>query len=132
MSPFAPIRSLGPTAAVLTLLGASAAYAQTQEAVPAPTQPQVQSQPQARAPAQPSGYPCGDRTAIMTQLQDKFSEQPVSIGLDSQGRMIEVLAAPSGTWTILMTMPTGVSCLIGSGLNFEQMPLVAEAKEPVA
>ncbi|MGP1395108.1 MAG: hypothetical protein ACTS3R_06315 [Inquilinaceae bacterium] len=130
MSPFAPIRSLGLTAAILTLLGASAAYAQTQEAVPA--QPQMQSQPQARAPAPPSGYPCGDRTAIMTQLQDKFSEQPVSIGLDSQGRMIEVLAAPSGTWTILMTMPTGVSCLIGSGLNFEQMPLVAEAKEPVA
>ena len=65
---------------------------------------------------------CGDRSKVADTLEQKYSETPVSIGLASNGSVIEVFAAPSGTWTIIMTQPTGQSCLIGSGENWVDVP----------
>ncbi len=36
--------------------------------------------------------------------------------------MIEVLAAESGKFTVLLTRPTGVSCLITAGDYWETLP----------
>lgn len=65
--------------------------------------------------------PCGDRVAIMSHLEDGYSEQPVAMGLDAQGRVLEVLAAPSGTWTMLVSTPGGLTCLIASGVAWEEL-----------
>jgi len=37
--------------------------------------------------------------------------------------MIEVLAAESGTFTVLLTRPTGVSCLSMAGDFWETLPV---------
>lgn len=65
---------------------------------------------------------CGERGKVADTLEQKYAETPVSIGLANNGAVIEVFAAPSGTWTIIMTQPTGQSCLIGSGENWTNMP----------
>lgn len=78
------------------------------------------------AQAQPrAGQVCGDRDNILAHLSDNFEEKPVAIGLDSRGRVMEVLAAESGTWTVVITMPNGLSCLLASGQRFEQILLQA-------
>ena len=66
---------------------------------------------------------CGERENVLAHLEGKFSEVPVSIGLDHQGRVIEVLVAPSGNWTIIVTMTNGRSCLMASGVAWIEMPI---------
>ena len=64
---------------------------------------------------------CGKRDAIMDRLQAQYSEQPVAIGLDSKGGVMEVLAGPSGSWTIIRTNARGLTCFMATGVAFEEM-----------
>ena len=52
----------------------------------------------------------------------KFLGKPVSLGLSLDGRVVEVLKSPGGTWTIIMTSPNGVSCLLIAGQDWEELP----------
>ncbi len=36
--------------------------------------------------------------------------------------MIEVLASPSGGFTIILTQPNGLSCVMAAGENWETLP----------
>ena len=71
----------------------------------------------APAPAQ-AQLACETRDKIAKTLKQDYAETPVSAGLDNDGRMIEVFASHEGSWTILLTMPTGVSCLLATGKNW--------------
>ncbi len=64
---------------------------------------------------------CGDRAALITHLDDKFSEQPVAMGLTSTGAVIEVLTSPSGTWTVLVTYSSGMTCMVATGEGWESL-----------
>lgn len=74
--------------------------------------------------------PCGDRAAMLVHLEDGYSEKVVAMGLDAQGRMMEILAAPSGTWTMLVTTPGGLACLIASGKEWQG--IIPSEEEPGA
>ncbi len=65
---------------------------------------------------------CGERRAVVANLEKTYSEAPVSIGLASNGAVIEVLASPSGSFTIILTQPNGLSCVMASGENWENLP----------
>ncbi len=75
--------------------------------------------------AQARRVPCGERAKIVMQLEQGYAEKPIAIALDSQGRILEVLAAPSGTWTMLVSTPGGMTCLVASGVGWEDLPTVA-------
>lgn len=63
---------------------------------------------------------CGKRGEVIGKLSGSFSEKPSAMGLTTNGDVIEVLTSPSGaTWTIVVTMPNGTSCLIALGENWE-------------
>ena len=64
---------------------------------------------------------CGKRDAIMDRLEAQYSEQPVAIGLDSKGGVMEMLAGPSGSWTIIRTNAKGLTCFMATGVAFEKM-----------
>ncbi|MEL0106777.1 MAG: hypothetical protein ACO3MW_01765 [Rhodospirillales bacterium] len=66
---------------------------------------------------------CETRAKITKTLKKDYSELPVSAGLDNAGRMIEVFASKKGSWTILITMPTGVSCLMATGESWVRREL---------
>jgi len=77
------------------------------------------------APAQQAtqngGPVCGERGSLMKQLKGKYSELPKSMGLAANGSVLEVLTADTGTWTILVTTPQGVTCMIAAGEHWEDM-----------
>ncbi|MDG4721141.1 hypothetical protein [Thalassospira aquimaris] len=74
---------------------------------------------------------CGGRAKVLDSLAEKYSEEPVAVGVTSNGGVIEVLKAPDGqTWTILFTYPNGPSCLVASGEAWQE--LEAKIKGPAA
>lgn len=75
----------------------------------------------AHAQTGPANPPCSPRASIIERLTTKYAEQAIAIGMASNGGVVEVLAAEAkgGTWTIIVTMPNGISCLLATGQNFE-------------
>ena len=65
---------------------------------------------------------CGDRTPLARQLETAHKEVQQAIGLSSDGRVIEVFASASGSWTVLMTSPNGLTCVVATGEAWEQLP----------
>ena len=65
---------------------------------------------------------CAPRAVVLEQLADRFGETRRSIGLGSQGQVVEVFASDaSGSWTITVTLPSGITCLVASGQSFETL-----------
>ncbi len=81
----------------------------------------------ASLPATAQNQRCTKRPDIVRHLAKKFSETPVAIGLSGNGGVIEVLSSKkSGSWTIIITMPDGNSCLIAAGKNWELIKTTAK------
>lgn len=75
-------------------------------------------------PAQ-AQHVCTNRSDVLGHLADKYSEAPVALGLASNGGVIEVLTSNSGnTWTIIITMPSGTTCMLAAGESWERLPLI--------
>ncbi|MEM8786921.1 MAG: hypothetical protein AAGE76_01525 [Pseudomonadota bacterium] len=71
--------------------------------------------PPAEAQNAPGRAVCGDRTTIAARLTQRFGETLASTGL-TKGQLVEVWRSPTkGNWTVLMTRPNGVSCIMASG-----------------
>ena len=72
------------------------------------------------AQAQQQQAKCGPRAAVVKTLAEKYAETRRSIGISANNMVMEVYAAAeSGTWTITVTTPQGLTCLVASGLGFE-------------
>ncbi len=61
---------------------------------------------------------CGDRQEIAARLQAGFGERLTVTALTDGGALLEVLAAPSGSWTLLLTRPGGPACVLATGQNW--------------
>ncbi len=72
---------------------------------------------------------CTDRSSAIKHLSKNYQEQPVAMGLASSGGVIEVLTNDKGSsWSIIVTLPTGVTCLVASGAGWEALQPVASDK----
>ena len=58
---------------------------------------------------------CGDRKAVLDNLEETYSEVPEDRGLASNGSVIELVVSPSGSFTILYMMPNGLVCVMAAG-----------------
>ncbi len=65
---------------------------------------------------------CGERSAVVATLEKTYSETPVSMGLASNGAIIEIFASPTGTFTIILTRPNGLTCVMAAGESWEDLP----------
>jgi len=71
---------------------------------------------------------CAPREDVVKQLAETYGETRQSIGVARQGAVIEVFASDqTGSWSITVTRPDGITCLIASGQAYEAM---AEALPP--
>lgn len=62
---------------------------------------------------------CIAKSEMRKVLSEKHGEIPYGIGL-SDGALYEMWANPrTGSWTIVRTIPAGVSCIVASGGNFD-------------
>lgn len=65
---------------------------------------------------------CRERDQVLDMLSDKFDEDRVAIGLTEAGGLVEVLSArEGGTWTIIVTSPGGISCLVAAGTDWQSI-----------
>lgn len=79
--------------------------------------------------AQTNQTNCTDRSSALSHLSKAYKEQPVAMGLASSGGIVEVLTDDQGTsWSIIVTLPTGVTCLVAAGEDWEALQPVAEGK----
>jgi len=67
---------------------------------------------------------CAKRAVVVEGLGAKYKERTTSVGLVSNGMVIEVLTSNTGTWTILMTATNGVSCIMAAGESWEAVDKV--------
>lgn len=64
---------------------------------------------------------CGNRTQLVGALLRDYSEQPAFEALTADGRLMEVLTSENGTWTVLLTSPTGRTCVVAAGTSWETL-----------
>lgn len=66
--------------------------------------------------------PCGDRVEMVERLQKKYDEHLTAGGLqttNSTASMMEIWASSkTGTFTVLLTNPHGISCVMAVGTDF--------------
>ena len=75
------------------------------------------------------GRNCGPREAVVARLAEGYGETRQSMGLGANNAVVEVFASDeTGSWTITVTMPNGMTCLVASGQAFERLKEALPAK----
>lgn len=65
---------------------------------------------------------CGDRTEVLADLQQRYSEERGAAGITQSGGLLEITVAPTGSWTILLTLPGQPACVVAAGEEWQFMP----------
>ncbi len=73
---------------------------------------------------------CATHARVAKQLESRFAEAPIAIGLASNGGVIELFSTGDGsTWTIVLTLPDGMSCVMATGQGWESLPPIALGRQ---
>jgi len=71
------------------------------------------------ARAQPPAN-CAPHDVLLERLASTYGEQRQAVGLGANNVLVEVFASDdTGTWTITMTVPGGMTCLVASGEAYQ-------------
>ena len=66
---------------------------------------------------------CGDRSAVVAGLAVNYGERLRAKAVTAGGQLLEIFVAPGGvTWTLLVTSPRAMSCLIAHGDGWQDAP----------
>ncbi|MBI1775972.1 MAG: hypothetical protein HYR63_11555 [Proteobacteria bacterium] len=65
-----------------------------------------------------NGPMCAARQELLQAFSEGYAEAPTAIGLASSGGVLELLTSENGSWTVFMTLPSGMSCLIATGQSW--------------
>jgi hypothetical protein len=72
---------------------------------------------------------CAARETVVDRLANTYGETRRSMGLGANNAVVEVFAShDSGSWTITVTLPNGITCLVASGQAFEALADAPPAK----
>lgn len=70
---------------------------------------------------------CGGQDEVAKALADQFGEVVQAQGITADGRLLQVWANPkTGSWTVTMSTPGGILCLVTAGERFQ----IAKPGEP--
>ena len=65
---------------------------------------------------------CGERTRITAALAEDYREAQRAVGVTPAGTVIELWTTDNGsTFTLFVTVPTGVACVIASGERWQRI-----------
>lgn len=71
---------------------------------------------------------CAPRPEVLRRLAETYGETRRGIGMAQQGAVMEVFASDdTGSWTITVTLPNGLTCLVAAGEAYE---VLADALPP--
>ena len=72
---------------------------------------------------------CGDHTQMTSSLDRKYGEARRGSGLSGPGALFEVwTSGTTGTWTILVTTPNGLACVVASGTVWHEEAIAIVGK----
>jgi len=71
----------------------------------------------------PQASPCADQDRVVEILTgQKFKERVVGMGLAAGGtKVAELYSNDKGDWTLVLTLPEGLSCMIASGTKWQEV-----------
>jgi hypothetical protein len=58
---------------------------------------------------------CAERGQLLKGLAQKHAETPLARGLSADGGVVEVLVAPDGGWSLVVTYPKKPTCVVAVG-----------------
>lgn len=64
---------------------------------------------------------CGERGNVVDLLKQQFGEEQEDVRLQNDQALMELFASEKGTWSILMTSPSGTSCIVAAGKGLSTM-----------
>jgi hypothetical protein len=64
---------------------------------------------------------CAVRKVVVGQLAERYQETRRGIGMTTNASVLEVFASEGGSWTITVTLPSGMTCLIATGQGWEAL-----------
>lgn len=77
------------------------------------------------APAAAQDIQCAPREPLGAKLATQYDEHARAIGLTSNGMLMELFASlEDGSWTMLLTRPNGMACIIASGTDFGAVKVI--------
>lgn len=65
---------------------------------------------------------CTTYDKLTEALGGKFGEKRKAIGLVSSSGLMEVFVSDKGTWTVIVTSPRKVSCVVAAGHSWDEPP----------
>lgn len=65
---------------------------------------------------------CDKRDAVIAGLATRYGETRQIVGLAGEVLMELFASSETGTWTITLTLPGGLTCLVAAGSDFENLP----------
>lgn len=75
------------------------------------------------APAAEAASLCVPHEKLVAQLSKKHGEKPAAMGLASNGSLMQVFSnRDGGSWTMVLTKPNGVSCVMAAGESWMDVP----------
>ncbi len=93
--------------AILTIAAAGFLFVGAMSVAPSP----------AAAAAQPV---CAKHAEVVKQLGGQHAESQVALGLAANGGVVEIYSTEDGaTWTMVITMQNGITCMMASGEAWE-------------
>ena len=73
---------------------------------------------------------CGPRDIVLDRLAQGFGEVRKSIGIGGNDTLVELFASDeTGTWSITVSHPNGITCLVASGRAYEAVSEVLPKEE---
>ncbi len=65
---------------------------------------------------------CDERDNLLQLLAQKYKEAPVALAITGSGKLLEVLSTKDRTtWTIIVTVPSGNSCVLVTGEEWKTL-----------
>jgi len=66
---------------------------------------------------------CGNHDKIIEVLGNKFKETRRVMGVVNAKAVMEIFMSPQGTWTVVITDTSGLSCITASGEEWQDVPV---------
>jgi hypothetical protein len=107
--------------ALLCALAVGTAYAD-------PPVQQAQKPGQVPGPNAETAQPrsCMPREGADDKLRTEYGEKVLGHGVSSDGTLVEIFLAPSGTFTVIKTTPAGLSCVVDFGEGWQTLHQLEE------
>ncbi|NKB21415.1 MAG: hypothetical protein GKS01_13045 [Alphaproteobacteria bacterium] len=58
---------------------------------------------------------------LSKQLAEHYSERRVGVGVTNGNAVMQLFTSPKGSWSLVLTLPGGPSCIAGAGENWQRL-----------